>query len=115
MKHLRLSSLLFALCSFSFIRAAAEPDTQIVDAISQKQQEELLQQAKTLNEKVSFTQVNSCQSMESVFTDFLELYKKYYPEQSYPRYYNGWEGFMLDATAAMPIQVVNDTVETPPV
>ncbi|MDR2415754.1 MAG: hypothetical protein LBD75_04015 [Candidatus Peribacteria bacterium] len=57
-------------------------DDQITDTLNQKQQEELLQQTKTLNEKFTFTQVTSCQSMDSVFTDFLETYKKYYLERT---------------------------------
>ena len=65
---------------------AAEIDTQITDELDKKQQEEMLQQATALNEKITFTQINSCQSMETVFGDFLELYKKYYPEQPYYHY-----------------------------
>jgi hypothetical protein len=86
MKPFRLFSLLFGLFSFGFTFSATLEDTQILEALTQKQQEELLQQAKTLNEKISFTQVNSCQSMESAFADFVKMYKKYYPEQHYPIY-----------------------------
>jgi len=83
-------ALSFGLSAFSL--AQTLEDTQIADALNQKQQEELLQQTKTLNEKITFTQVNSCQSMEEVFNDFLELYKKHYPQRQYPRYYGYTHG-----------------------
>ncbi|MDR0651325.1 MAG: hypothetical protein LBG59_08240 [Candidatus Peribacteria bacterium] len=73
------ASLFFGLTTFG----ATLVDEQIVDAINQQQQEELLKQAQTLNETITFTQVNSCQSMEQVFSNFLEIYKKYTPQQSY--------------------------------
>jgi hypothetical protein len=77
-----------SLLMFSFVGAATLEDTQIFDALDKQQQEEMLSTAQALNEKVSFTQVNSCESMETVFGDFLELYKKYYPKQRYPMYLN---------------------------
>jgi hypothetical protein len=100
MKHLLFSFSLVGILSRGSTFGAVE-DTQITDALNQKQQEELLQQTKTLNEKITFTQVNSCQSMESVFSDFLETYKKYYPER--PRYYDdgflGMEDMVVDKGA----------------
>lgn len=84
-----LLALCFGLSAFGFIHAASE-DSQIADALNQKQQEELLQQTKTLNEKITFTQINSCQSMESVMSDFLELYKKYYPQ------YDSYNWYAID-------------------
>jgi len=88
---------------FGFV-FAVDVDVQIEEALGKKQQEEMMQQAKDLNEKFTFTQVNSCASMDSVVGDFLELYKKYYPKRDY-RYW-GWD---MEG-GPMPIMMVNDAV-----
>jgi hypothetical protein len=81
------AALRYIICfSFMLILGAGHTiadDNQIVDAIAQKQQEEMLQQSQILNEQITFTQVNSCQSMEESFQEFLELYKKHNPPRSY--------------------------------
>ena len=70
-------------------------DVQIEEALNKQQQEEMMQQAKDLTENFSFTQVNSCASMETVVGEFLELYKKYYPQRNYRYpYYDG--GLMVN-------------------
>jgi hypothetical protein len=89
MKQFLLSSGLIGLLSRGATFAAITEDTQITDALDQKQQQELLQQTKTLNEQITFTQVSSCQSMEKVFADFLETYKKYTPQRPYYDYGRG--------------------------
>jgi hypothetical protein len=39
--------------------------------------------AQDLNEKITFTKVKSCQSMESVMSGFLETYRKLHPKRNY--------------------------------
>ena len=60
-------------------------DSQIEDALSKKAEQEMLKSAKNLDEKITFTKVNSCKSMEKVLGDFLETYKKLNPKR--PNYY----------------------------
>jgi len=48
----------------------------------------MVKQAQDLNEKITFTKVNSCESMEKVMGDFLETYKKLHPKQT-----RGWGGY----------------------
>ena len=69
-------------------------DSQIEDELNKKAEQEMVQEVQDLNEKITFTKVNSCKSMESVMNDFLETYKKLYPKQTrhrydYPMYTNG--------------------------
>jgi hypothetical protein len=42
----------------------------------------MVQKAQDLSEKITFTKVNSCESMEKVMNDFLETYKKLNPKRS---------------------------------
>jgi hypothetical protein len=42
----------------------------------------MVKQAQDLNEKITFTKVNSCESMEKVMGDFLETYKKLHPKET---------------------------------
>ena len=47
----------------------------------------MIQKTQDLSEKITFTQVNSCASMEEVMNNFLETYKKLHPKIDYDRYY----------------------------
>ena len=86
-------------------------DSQIEDALSKKAEQEMLKSAKNLDEKITFTKVNSCKSMEKVLGDFLETYKKLNPKR--PNYY--FRNFMtkwadtlwLSNDMAMAPEVVN--------
>jgi hypothetical protein len=42
----------------------------------------MVQNAQDLSEKITFTKVNSCESMEKVMNDFLETYKKLHPKET---------------------------------
>jgi hypothetical protein len=42
----------------------------------------MVNQAQNLNEKITFTKVNSCESMEKVMSDFLKTYKKLHPKEN---------------------------------
>jgi hypothetical protein len=44
--------------------------------------------AQDLNEKITFTKVNSCASMESVMSGFLETYRKLHPKRNYNHGYD---------------------------
>ena len=90
-KNLLLLSLftLTFCCSATF---AINIDSQIEDELNKKAEEEMISNAQDLNEKITFTKVESCKSMESVMNDFLETYKKLNPRQNrhwydYPVYY----------------------------
>jgi len=74
-----------ALWGFASV-SAVSIDTQIEDELNKKAEQEIVKQAQDLNEKITFTKVNSCESMEKVMWDFLETYKKLHPKQSYHRY-----------------------------
>ena len=62
--------------------SAVSIDTQIEDELNKKTQQEMVQKAQDLSEKITFTKVNSCESMEKVMNDFLETYKKLNPKRS---------------------------------
>jgi hypothetical protein len=49
-----------------------------------------------LNEKITFTKVNSCESMEKVMSGFLETYRKLHPQRTYNRNYVLYEDADLD-------------------
>ena len=61
-------------------------DSQIDDELNQKTEQEIQKKVQDLNEKITFTKVNSCESMEKVMGDFLETYKKLHPKQTHRRY-----------------------------
>jgi len=61
-------------------------DSQIDDELNQKAEQEIQKKVQDLNEKITFTKVNSCESMEKVMGDFLETYKKLHPKPTYHRY-----------------------------
>jgi len=62
--------------------SAISIDTQIEDELNKKAEQEMVQKAQDLNEKISFTKVNSCESMESVMSGFLETYRKLHPQRT---------------------------------
>ena len=83
--------------------SAVNVDLQIEDELNKKEQQEMVKKAQDLNEKITFTKVNSCKSMETVMSGFLETYRKLHPKnllrcsgvrkESYD-YHNaeGWKG-----------------------
>ncbi len=62
---------------------AVSIDTQIEDELNKKSEQEMIQKAQDLNEKIKFTKVNSCESMEKVMSGFLETYRKLHPKRNY--------------------------------
>jgi len=82
-----LFSIISAITIFGFTNVwAISIDTQIEDELNKKAEQEMIQNAQDLTEKITFTKVNSCESMEKVMNDFLETYKKLHPKQTYRRY-----------------------------
>lgn len=79
--HSIVSVLAFG-CFFSTV-LAVNIDSQIEDELNKKEQEEIVKNAQNLSEKITFTKVNSCESMEKIMSDFLETYKKLYPKIDY--------------------------------
>ena len=61
---------------------AVNIDSQIEEELNKKTQQEMVKKAQDLNEKITFTKVNSCESMEKVMGDFLETYKKLHPKRT---------------------------------
>ena len=88
---MKTKNLLFSIASvivlwgFTSV-SAVNVDTQIEDELNKKAEQEVLQKAQDLNEKIAFTKVNSCESMESVMSGFLETYRKLHPQRTY----DGW-------------------------
>lgn len=74
---------LFFCCSVTF---AVTIDSQIEDELNKKAEEEMITNAQDLNEKITFTKVDSCKSIESIMNDFIETYKKLNPRQNRHRY-----------------------------
>ena len=64
---------------------AVNIDSQIEEELNKKTQQEMVKKAQDLNEKITFTKVNSCESMETVMNNFLETYKKLHPKRNYDR------------------------------
>lgn len=60
-------------------------DDQIEDQLNKKDEEELNSNAEILNEKITFTKTNSCESIEKIMTDFLEVYRELNPKRTYNR------------------------------
>ena len=106
----KLFGLLVIAMSFPVVLAADVVDTQIVDELEKQQQQEQLQKAETLTEQFTFNQVNSCQGMEQVFSDFLEMYKKYHPERVYSKYQNFWGDYIVVSDTN---SMMNDMVMSP--
>ena len=71
----------------------------------------MMNAAQDLNENFTFTQVNSCASMDTVMGEFLELYKKYYPQRGY-LYDKGLtpfvNGLLMDALFGNDLAEVNE-------
>lgn len=68
--------------------SAVSIDTQIENELNKKAEQEMVQKAQDLSEKITFTKVNSCESMEKVMSGFLETYRKLHPQRTYNRWYN---------------------------
>ena len=103
---MKAKSILFSIASvlalWGFASVSAiSIDTQIEDELNKKSEQEIVQKAQNLSEKITFTKVNSCESMEKVMDDFLETYKKLNPKRSnhwydYPILYtNGAKDFAM--------------------
>ncbi len=85
---MKAKSILFSVVSLTVLWSfpsvnAISIDTQIEDELNKKAEQEMMQNAQDLNEKITFTKVNSCESMEKVMGDFLETYKKLHPKRTY--------------------------------
>ena len=82
-KHILFSiASVIALWGFASV-SAVNIDTQIEEELNKKSEQEMVQKAQDLNEKITFTKVNSCESMESVMSGFLETYRKLHPQRNY--------------------------------
>ena len=77
---LLIAAMLIALQSP--VSALTIVDSQIDDELNKKAEQEMVKNAQDLNEKITFTKVNSCESMEKVMDDFLETYKKLHPKRT---------------------------------
>lgn len=82
-----LFSVITAVAIFGFASATSIIDVQIEDELNKKEQQEMMKKAQDLNEKITFTKVNSCKSMESVMSGFLETYRQLHPKRNYD---HGW-------------------------
>jgi hypothetical protein len=58
-------------------------DSQIEDELNKEAEKEIIKNAEELSEKITFTKVNSCESMEKVMSGFLETYRKLHPKRNY--------------------------------
>ena len=81
-RNILFYSIASILALWSFV-SAVNVDSQIEDELNKKEQEGMIQKTQDLTEKITFTQVNSCQDMEKVMEDFLETYKKLHPKIDY--------------------------------
>ncbi len=84
---MKARNILFSIASvvtlWWFVSVSAiNIDSQIEDELNKKSEQEMVQKAQDLSEKITFTKVNSCESMEKVMNDFLETYKKLNPKRS---------------------------------
>ncbi len=88
-----LFSIVSAITLLGFTSVSAvNIDTQIEDELNKKTEQEMVERAQDLNEKITFTKVNSCESMDKIMNDFLEIYKKLHPKRNwdYPVLYTNW-------------------------
>ena len=109
-----LFSALGVLSTWFASVSAINIDSQIEDELNKKSEEEIVQKAQDLNEKITFTKVNSCESMEKVMNDFLETYKKLHPKETrrwydYPILYTNWMKSMETANFALEDVAVAET------
>ena len=82
-KHILFSiASVIVLWGFASV-SAINIDTQIEDELNKKDEQEIIQKTQDLNEKITFTKVNSCGSMENVMSGFLETYRKLHPQRTY--------------------------------
>ena len=111
---MKTKSLLFSIFSvvtlwgFTCV-SAVSIDSQIEDELNKKAEQEMVQKAQDLTEKITFTKVNSCESMESVMSGFLETYKKLHPKRTYNyRYYDDFN-YVEEASLdwAAPVAMTN--------
>lgn len=97
---MKAKSILFSIISLIVLWgvvsvSAVSIDTQIENELNKRSEQEMVNQAQNLNEKITFTKINSCESMEKVMSDFLETYKKLHPKENrhwygYPVLYTNW-------------------------
>jgi hypothetical protein len=84
---MKTKGLLFSIVSLITLMIcsvyAITIDTQIENELNEKTEQEMVQKAQDLNEKITFTKVNSCESMDKVMNDFLETYKKLHPKRNW--------------------------------
>ncbi|MBO7505077.1 hypothetical protein J6T66_02820, partial [bacterium] len=85
------------------VSAVTVIDSQIDDELNKQAQQEMVKNTKDLNEKITFTKVNSCESMEKVMGDFLETYKKLHPQRTIRSY----EYFATDDAWAVQSATIN--------
>ena len=98
---LLIAAMLIALQSP--VSAVTVIDSQIDAELNKQAQQEMIKNAKDLNEKITFTKVNSCESMEKVMGDFLETYKKLHPQRTIRSY----DYFETDGVWAVPSASIN--------
>jgi hypothetical protein len=69
----------------------------------------MVQKAQDLSEKITFTKVNSCESMEKVMSGFLETYRKLHPKRNYNYgyYYDDLDYALEDASWDAPMLATN--------
>ena len=108
-KKILLSMLTLGFVAGSFAFSAPVIDSQIWDALDKKIEQEMIKNAQDLNEKITFTKVNSCESMETVMSDFLETYKKLNPRER-----RNWRWVMESDFVAINIKgmATNDVVQS---
>ena len=95
---MKTKKLLFSIASVILLWgfasvSAVSIDTQIEDELNKKAEQEMVKKAQDLNEKITFTKVNSCESMEKVMSGFLETYRKLHPQRTYDRRYDDYAVF----------------------
>lgn len=109
MKRL-LSFILLSALGISPVFASVIDD-QISEALNDKAQQELSKNAEELNEKITFSKVNSCASMESILSGFLDTYRKLNPQRNYDyRLYN-WIKWLWATMMVEDVAVYNSSVD----
>jgi len=98
---MRTKNLLFyvasviALWGFASV-SAVSIDTQIEDELNKKAEQEMVKKVQDLNEKITFTKVNSCESMEKVMSGFLDTYRKLHPQRT-TRYWDDYDYVLYES------------------
>jgi len=88
-----------AISGFASV-SAVNVDLQIEDELNKKEQQEMVKKAQDLNEKITFTKVNSCKSMETVMSGFLETYRKLHPQRT-TRYWDDYDYVFYENSASL--------------